>query len=626
MACASENLDDISLCSVCFDKFKTPRYLPCYHSFCHLCLSSFIASSCKSRETTFGFHCPVCREFTPCVGESESWVEHFPINEMLMKFLEDGVSVKFCGPCKMDDEEIEATDFCAECKENMCKTCTKYHRKFVATRNHTVCSLNEVNQISLRSHMYKTCRQHKDRPIELFCNDHDDPCCSLCAGTRHRKCDSVDSIEMVAENLRKKCSIKQLISEMESYEQNLSELRKLQEENIVDIDNVSDKLTEDAKKLEEDTVNHIRKLKDGYLDQLSKVVKESKKKINRNTDNVNDKSHCVKKCKQTLSDIDDRTDIVEQVVKFSTAKLIFQHLKKSLTRRVLFSLEMTSCPKLNNSKAKKLISFPKLQIKESIQEVLGDIDIKEAKTRVTAKFKVVGGCVYSGTFLVDGRIIFPQNSNSGNHFETQCLIFLKDGSFQKPISVPYRPACVKLDGEELYITCLYDKMIHVISSQTFESIREFSVQRACYGIDIMDDFLYIACHDFIEKLDKSGGIVHTYEFPGHKIECVIVTKQENVVYSVYNDDLVSAVSNEGDPIWIYKGPHLKFPYGLEKDLESNIYIAGRDSGNIHVLSSACVLIRRFENVTRPWFIAISPSNNIFCVCSDNKDMAIWQMY
>ncbi|XP_062609116.1 transcription intermediary factor 1-beta-like [Saccostrea cucullata] len=344
-----ENLDDISRCSVCFDKFKTPRYLPCYHSFCHGCLSSFIASSCQSKETSFGFPCPLCRDFIPCVGEPESWIEHFPINETLMKLIDVSDSVKFCEPCKTEDEEAEATDFCADCNETMCKTCSKYHRKFVATCDHILCPLNRVNQRSLHSNLYKTCRQHKGRPIELFCYDHDEPCCSLCAGTRHRKCNFV---------MKKNCSIKYLTGEMEIYEQNLSELKKLEDKNIEDLDNRSEVLTKDAEELEEDIVNHIRKLKDVYLNQLSKFLKESKEKINRNIDTMTDKSHCIQKCKQTLSDIDDNTEIVEYVVKFTNAKQIFQHVQKSLTRRVHFSLEMEKCLEPDNSKANQLFSFP----------------------------------------------------------------------------------------------------------------------------------------------------------------------------------------------------------------------------------------------------------------------------
>lgn len=64
-------VNDDRVCSICIEKFKSPRYLPCNHSFCTICLSSYIASQCKFTEPRLGFHCPLCRVYTPSDGESD---------------------------------------------------------------------------------------------------------------------------------------------------------------------------------------------------------------------------------------------------------------------------------------------------------------------------------------------------------------------------------------------------------------------------------------------------------------------------------------------------------------------------------------------------------------------------
>lgn len=51
---AQSNFDDIQLdsltvCPVCFQKFNIPRILPCSHTFCHDCLDGHIKSSTKSK-------------------------------------------------------------------------------------------------------------------------------------------------------------------------------------------------------------------------------------------------------------------------------------------------------------------------------------------------------------------------------------------------------------------------------------------------------------------------------------------------------------------------------------------------------------------------------------------------
>lgn len=79
-----------TVCSICYDNFKTPRYLPCKHSFCHDCLSSYIASHCKTTESRLGFNCPLCRDYVPniCVTDNlEEWVRSFPENRILEKYV-----------------------------------------------------------------------------------------------------------------------------------------------------------------------------------------------------------------------------------------------------------------------------------------------------------------------------------------------------------------------------------------------------------------------------------------------------------------------------------------------------------------------------------------------------------
>lgn len=99
-------VDDVRVCSICYEKFKTPRYLPCKHSFCHVCLSSYIISQCKSKEARLGFHCPVCRSYIPSLGDPEKpedWVGLYPINDVLQKLVA-GPDETYCEPCLRDNE------------------------------------------------------------------------------------------------------------------------------------------------------------------------------------------------------------------------------------------------------------------------------------------------------------------------------------------------------------------------------------------------------------------------------------------------------------------------------------------------------------------------------------------
>lgn len=122
---------DGAICSICFEKFKTPRYLPCKHSLCHECLSSYIVimSQCNSKESRLKFHCPLCRDYIPntCYSNTpEEWARCFPLNHILEKYVCSSGET-FCEACLRESEEENATYICFNCNEKLCVVCTKSH-------------------------------------------------------------------------------------------------------------------------------------------------------------------------------------------------------------------------------------------------------------------------------------------------------------------------------------------------------------------------------------------------------------------------------------------------------------------------------------------------------------------
>lgn len=116
---AQSNFDDIQLdsltvCPVCFQKFNIPRILPCSHTFCHDCLDGHIKSSTKSKP--LGFACPLCREFITAPGvvgqcASDKWSEHFPINKLIVSLsgkCNDLIPLLFYAMCvkKMETKKL----------------------------------------------------------------------------------------------------------------------------------------------------------------------------------------------------------------------------------------------------------------------------------------------------------------------------------------------------------------------------------------------------------------------------------------------------------------------------------------------------------------------------------------
>ena len=68
------------LCSICLEDFKIPKLLPCFHSFCLLCLESYVqqGGNTKGSKAKGKFDCPLCRAVTDIpVGESVNFKQTF---------------------------------------------------------------------------------------------------------------------------------------------------------------------------------------------------------------------------------------------------------------------------------------------------------------------------------------------------------------------------------------------------------------------------------------------------------------------------------------------------------------------------------------------------------------------
>lgn len=60
-----EEIESILCCPICIEVLDDPRILPCQHSFCEECLSSYIKDRTKNvRVDVKSFPCPVCRRET----------------------------------------------------------------------------------------------------------------------------------------------------------------------------------------------------------------------------------------------------------------------------------------------------------------------------------------------------------------------------------------------------------------------------------------------------------------------------------------------------------------------------------------------------------------------------------
>ena len=203
MASKSPQVNELIVCPICFEFYREPESLPyCLHTFCKSCIKSYSVTAVnKNSENTF--ECPVCRACYHDVDDCDTWVESLPNNQLIVSLMDPGKMEKkelYCDSCIRLETSQPAVSWCPECCDYLCETCVKCHKTNRFSMDHKVCNIEEREQTD-KLEVDFFCKHHASKRLEVYCFDHEEPCCLMCATVSHRKCDKVSSLEDCSQSL-----------------------------------------------------------------------------------------------------------------------------------------------------------------------------------------------------------------------------------------------------------------------------------------------------------------------------------------------------------------------------------------------------------------------------------------
>ncbi|XP_028397056.1 transcription intermediary factor 1-beta-like [Dendronephthya gigantea] len=189
---AQTSLMNPSQCSACLELLKDPRTLPCWHSFCKVCLED-IVKSCRDKAPD-GRHirelpCPNCHQtFTIKPQKQAPDIRQNPFIRNLVEeatILNQTTEVTCSHKCT----EGPSVARCLTCKKFLCKECLTVHNKYRGHSNHSVLAMKELikpeNRKKLREKIY--CNEHQDEILTAYCQTCDQLVCKECMEVKHTK-------------------------------------------------------------------------------------------------------------------------------------------------------------------------------------------------------------------------------------------------------------------------------------------------------------------------------------------------------------------------------------------------------------------------------------------------------
>ena len=191
---ATENL----ACPVCYQVFRNPKYLPCYHSYCEECLEKMLKQS--------KIICPECRKETAVpAGGVKEFPNNFFINRLVDEFIlkrkvEGEEDVK-CDKCDEDDPVVS---YCPDCSLFLCQVCNEAHKRDRSSRGHGIVPLTELRSnkdVPIQAKVkVPLCKEH-DYELKHYCETCEQLVCLYCTMKEHND-HSHDTVKKVADKHR----------------------------------------------------------------------------------------------------------------------------------------------------------------------------------------------------------------------------------------------------------------------------------------------------------------------------------------------------------------------------------------------------------------------------------------
>ncbi|XP_067660358.1 E3 ubiquitin-protein ligase TRIM56-like [Haliotis asinina] len=287
MASMSQLADDIFTCTLCVEKFREPRTLPCLHTFCRSCLGLYIRQTMVKGT----FNCPLCGQDTKSEVSGlsvEQWMETFVANHFIVSLLrisETRQSEKACDICKQEHVLVEAVSWCKECLEALCEECERVHGRSKASRDHHTVSIEYLENEGLDKLLRPKrgpldCGDHKGKPLSMVCLKCKKFVCETCTAVKHAGCKQIQKADKIFTDLKKDITVAK--DSITSFRQSAQNLSKTSQEHL-------ESLTKSRDEVLEDISDHVKAMMDLVLEKRNKLVAEVEAMYEKQRENISER-------------------------------------------------------------------------------------------------------------------------------------------------------------------------------------------------------------------------------------------------------------------------------------------------------------------------------------------------
>jgi hypothetical protein len=553
---------------------------------------------------------------------------------------------KFCSLC--DPSPIKAMNWCSECDDFLCSDCLKHHKSSKSSTNHSTMSLEDYRELpTVVQTLNYHCEDH-DEKLDLFCPVHNRPCCIRCVLTSHTTCAGVAPLKDFVPNFKSApamLDLEQTLKELGSFVKRLTDDK---EENIKEILTLKKEMCEEIHKIRKSLNNHLDQLQQTLIGSINRTVDDITLQlgdVKNSLIEIENKTSDIAlefiKIKEHASDLQTFLSLPHFISKVHDEEKNVEKLgsEDKLNRKIIiFSARIDDIIKMNSigdvgvEDIKSDVAYVKEKEKQA--QIVGPLTtrtnarinlklLKEIDVKVENPSSIIIGC----TILDNGKVLFCEfnstefidrvtlNDSNGNFIRTVQGLSPHDVSFFDITSIDTNTIAVSTG------TC-----ISIVNIDPQSILHKIENTNDCYGITHCDGKLYY-CHE------KEG--IRQFDMKTNTNELLVstdigkfshISRDGNKLLYISDTETVSCYDMNGKHMWSFNDTSLLHkPRGIVVDSDGFVFVAGKQTGNIVVISPDGNSAKEVYQISVPRAMWYDKNENKILLCHTDRKASWFQI-
>ncbi|XP_052778622.1 uncharacterized protein LOC128216071 [Mya arenaria] len=529
-----------------------------------------------------------------------------------------------CSKCKQNDLNTEAHNFCPECGHYLCEKCVGLHNGY--HNSHNVFGRGDIEQWLVSS--IDRCDQH-GKELEVHCDDHQEPCCSICVAVNHRLCNSISHIPDIAKGFQTKTEFKQLPAAVDKMRSSLDELKKSRTKDQAEFQKWYKNIVAEIKFLRKEIDSILDQIEKATIEQLDNTIGDLENDVRDDVKkcvNMNDQlkrlmenfNQMIGKCKETKSYI---------VYRKCTAKLnqtdyLISEIQRKPKEEIHFEFDKTIVSSL-----KSLKTFGFTGMNYSKQDKYCTYQVLSSKQYNVKMNKDEETCTITGICgLPSGHIVISDGRWNGS-------IKLLNSQFEVidhcDLSAP-NDVCSIAANEVAVAVCNSTKKDEVqiikVAQGRFQKKRKFTTAYSCFSIAHHQDKLYVSSKTALYQYTMDGEIVKKiHEDNSGKLtvlRCAVSPDGEIIYVSNFDENKLISLDRCGRVLSSFTDPELRKVFGLCVSPCGLVFVSG--CGSVIQVDSEgtkklATLARKVDGMNTPISLCLVENTSTLVVGGKKED-------